>query len=58
MAVQFGKDSGDQPPMSLVERLRHWEGDYHYPAGLLTEAADRIEELEKELEQLKRLRRS
>ena len=59
MAVQFSGDFEDEPPMSLVERLRQWEGEYHYPAGLLAEAADRIEELEQELEQLlKRERRS
>jgi hypothetical protein len=32
--------------LSLVERLRLWEGEYRYPPGLLLEAAQRIAELE------------
>lgn len=31
---------------TLPEELRHWEGEYHFPAGLLNRAADAIENLE------------
>lgn len=33
------------PKRDLVEELRNWEGEYHYPAGLLNEAANEIERL-------------
>jgi hypothetical protein len=51
VAVQFADDLPEEP-RPLAERLRHWEGEYHYPAGLLLEAAERIEELERQLEAL------
>ena len=35
--------------MTLPEKLRSWEGEYHYPSGLLVEAADHIERLESAL---------
>ena len=34
--------------------LRQFEGEYHYPNGLLSDAADYIDALERELEQLKK----
>jgi hypothetical protein len=29
----------------IVEQLEYWEGEYHYPAGLLTVAAEEIKRL-------------
>lgn len=29
---------------NLSQELRHWEGDYHYPNGLLAKAADHIDQ--------------
>lgn len=36
----------------IVKRLRYWEGEYHYPAGLLTEAAFAIEIYRQALEKI------
>lgn len=33
--------------------LRQFEGEYHYPNGLLSDAADYIDALEQELERLR-----
>ena len=42
-----------EPPQSekqsLAWRLRNWEGEYHYPSGLLDEAAAALERLEAEV---------
>jgi hypothetical protein len=35
--------------MSLVDKLDFWEGEYHYPDGLMKTAADRIRDLEASL---------
>jgi hypothetical protein len=40
--------------MTLINRLREWEGEYHYPAGLMTEAADALQRLEEEAARLRR----
>ena len=58
MAVHFGDEPEALDLAPLPERLRKWEAENHSPAGLLLEAADRIEQLERELEQLRRGRLS
>jgi hypothetical protein len=35
--------------LSLVDQLDFWDGEYHYPDGLMKTAADRIRELEASL---------
>ncbi len=39
---------------SLVEQLRYWEGGYHYPYGLLREAAAEIEQQQHTIKHLSR----
>lgn len=34
---------------NIVNELRNWEGEYHYPSGLLTRAADEIMRLRRQL---------
>lgn len=38
---------------TLVEELDYWEGEYHYPAGLLRSAATRIRNLEEVLQMIR-----
>lgn len=41
--------------LKIQVRLRNFEGEYHYPAGLLNDAADYIDALEREVERLRQL---
>lgn len=45
--------SVNQPdPAALVDRLRNYEGEYHYPNGLLNEAAAEIEQARAQIREL------
>jgi hypothetical protein len=35
--------------MDIVDELTNWEGEYHYPHGLLLRAADQIKQLRAEV---------
>lgn len=37
----------DQSRGDIVAQLLNWEGEYHYPSGLLVAAADEIDRLRK-----------
>lgn len=40
------------PQRTLAEELDYWEGDYHYPKGLLRSAATRIRNLEEQVQDM------
>jgi hypothetical protein len=41
------------PDCTIQDHLRYFEGDYHYPHGLLTQAAETIDALRDALQALK-----
>lgn len=41
-----------QEPRTLVEELRHWDGEYQYPSTLMNRAADELVKAEKGLKLL------